>query len=179
MSGKDWIILGAIAGLVMLAKKRGGAGPMFTTPSINDAIPTPAATARYWAHQAGGPPSDAGSRGTGIVTPASILIPGVSRVFGGTRAYAPPRPNQGSGAPASPGGARLIPGPFPPGAAQPQSPVEPTSPWTPTKMLLAAPLAANSWMYNLSGLDPRVALIAGSGGTVDIVPADKLRETFA
>jgi hypothetical protein len=177
---KGWIILGAIAGLVLLARKRASAaGPLFSTPSINDAIPTPAAQARYWALQAGGPPSDRGSNGTGIVTPATILIPGVSRVFGGTRAYAPPQPNQGSGAPPSPGGARLIPGPFPPGAAQPQSPVSPTSPWSPSRLMLAAPLAANSWMYNLSGLDPRVAFIAGSGGYVDIVPAEKLRETFA
>ena len=43
-------------------------------------------------------------------------------------------------------------------------------------MLLAAPLAVNSWMYNLSGLDPRVAFAAGSGGVIDIVPPEKLRE---
>ena len=177
---KGWLIVGAIAAVVVLARKRAaGLAPLFSVPSINDAIPTPAAQARFWALQSGGTPSDRGSNGSGIITPASILIPGVSRPFAGTRPYAPPYPNQGSGAPASPGGARLIPGPFPPASAQPQSPVSSTSPWSPTRLMLAAPLAANSWMYNLSGLDPRVALIAGSGGVVDIVPADKLRETFS
>ncbi len=187
------IILFAAAGLLaVLARRRAvlakgpadlPAVPMPINANVSNDVKTAAENAQHWADTAHGDPSRAGSRGAGATPgPASQYLKGRGIVSGPVAPfpYAWSAPTAGRGPeqkPSWPGGILPNPGPFPPASgdrAYAQSPVRTSSPFLPDDLALIAPLASNSWFYNLSGVDPYVALAAGSGGYIDVQRVDPL-----
>jgi hypothetical protein len=171
-----FLILGAL-GLAVVRKAT--AAPVVAPDVVSQAeldwIPEPQQDAAYWALVSGGPPSAAGSRGAGEVTPTVKMIPRISSLFPGER-FAWDAPNAGTGlfrVPSfAPPGATITPGPVPPAQPTPQSAVEPSSPWLPDDLRLVAPLAANPWFFELSASDPFAAVASGGFIDVEAVAAD-------
>jgi hypothetical protein len=126
---------------------------------------------RKWLSRQG--PYPGAPAGHGNVQPATSMDGRYHRYAGAPVIWAAPTAGRGPRQKSSAPGARvLLPGPFPPGSAVPQSATHPESPFLPQDLELAAPLAANRWYFGLSAADPTIAAAAGSGGMIDVQRVD-------
>lgn len=164
--------------------------PMPTNPNVDNNVQQASEMAAHWAENSPGLPSIPGTarigrgytpgrtsqflKGPGII---SGPVPVHSRVWSAPKAGEGPEQK-----PSWPGGRLPNPGPFPPASgnlAYVQSAVRSESPYLPNDLALITPLAANTFFYNLSAVDPYVALAAGSGGYIDVQRVDPAKALIA